>query len=41
MISGARDGAIRAMDHGVPHGPDLASSEGARGRLTLRGNLAV
>jgi uncharacterized secreted repeat protein (TIGR03808 family) len=41
MISGSRDGAIRAMDHGAPHGPDLASSEGARGRLTLRGNLAV
>lgn len=41
MISGARDGAIRAMDHGTPHGPDLALSDGIAGRATLRGNLAV
>lgn len=40
-ISGARDGAIRAMDHGAPHGPDLALSDGVAGRLTLKGNLAV
>ncbi|MDQ8698306.1 TIGR03808 family TAT-translocated repetitive protein [Hyphomicrobium sp. LHD-15] len=40
-ISGARDGAIRAMDHGTPHGPDLALSDGIAGRVTLRGNLAV
>jgi len=41
MIAKARDGAIRAMDHGVAHGPDLASTEGTSGRLTLSGNLAV
>jgi uncharacterized secreted repeat protein (TIGR03808 family) len=41
MISGARDGAIRAMNHGVPYGPDLAASDGVTGRLALRGNLAV
>jgi uncharacterized secreted repeat protein (TIGR03808 family) len=41
MISGARDGAIRAMDHGAPHGPELAGSDGPIGRLMLRGNFAV
>lgn len=42
MISGARDGAIRAMDHGAPHGPDLASAEPAKaGRIAISGNLAV
>lgn len=42
MISGARDGAIRAMDHGEPHGPDLASAEPPKGgRIAISGNLAV
>lgn len=41
MISGARDGAIRAMDHGVPHGPDLASAAPSAGRHVISGNLAV
>lgn len=42
MISGARDGAIRAMDHGRPHGPDLAAADApAAGRLVVSGNLAV
>lgn len=44
MISGARDGAIRAMAHGVPHGPDLASADASAsdtGRLVLSGNVAV
>jgi uncharacterized secreted repeat protein (TIGR03808 family) len=41
MISGARDGAIRAMDHGLPQGPDLASGDGPAGRLSISGNLAV
>ena len=41
MISGARDGAIRAMDHGRPVGADLAKG-GARqaGRVTVTGNVA-
>lgn len=42
MISDARDGAIRAMDHGTPHGPDLASGAApASGRISVSGNLAV
>jgi uncharacterized secreted repeat protein (TIGR03808 family) len=42
MISGARDGAIRGMDHGVPIGPDLASADApGTGRLVISGNLAV
>ena len=42
MISNTRDGAIRAMDHGQPHGPDLASADAPAGsRLAISGNLAV
>lgn len=42
VISGARDGAIRAMDHGVPQGPDLASAAApSAGRHVISGNLAV
>jgi uncharacterized secreted repeat protein (TIGR03808 family) len=43
MITGAKDGAIRAMDHdGVAHGPDLASAEPPKGgRIAISGNLAV
>lgn len=42
MISGARDGAIRSMDHGVPVGPDLALAQApATGRHSIAGNLAV
>jgi len=42
MISGVRDGAIRAMDHGVPHGPDLATAAAQTvGRVSVSGNLAV
>ena len=42
MISGTRDGAIRAMDHGVAHGPDLATAgASATGRISVSGNLAV
>ncbi len=33
MISGAKDGAIRAMTHGVPVGPDLASEAPASSRV--------
>jgi len=43
MISGAKDGAIRAMDGtGAPSGPDLVAAEPPfAGRLVLSGNLAV
>jgi len=41
MISGAKDGAIRAMMHGLPLGPDLASEAQASGRISIVGNLAV
>jgi uncharacterized secreted repeat protein (TIGR03808 family) len=41
MISGAKDGAIRAMTHGVPVGPDLASEAPAGSRISVAGNLAV
>jgi len=44
MISGAKDGAIRVMDHGTAHGPDLARAEAAGtagGRLAISGNLSV
>jgi uncharacterized secreted repeat protein (TIGR03808 family) len=42
MISGAADGAIRAMDlHGNPTGPDLARIESANKRLSVIGNLSV
>lgn len=37
LISGARDGAIRASDHHRVHGPDLAR-EPVSGRVTLAGN---
>jgi uncharacterized secreted repeat protein (TIGR03808 family) len=40
MVSGATDGAIRAMDGaGEPTGPEL--THGADGKLSLAGNLAV
>ena len=41
MISATKDGAIRAMDHGTAHGPDLALDAPAGGRLAISGNLAV
>ena len=42
MISGAREGAIRGMDHGVPVGPDLAlTGAPTAGRHSITGNLAV
>lgn len=40
MISGSRDGAIRASDHGRLFGPDLAK-EPTVGRVTITGNAAV
>lgn len=42
MISGAREGAIRAMDMGRLHGPDLAREAVATtGRVVIEKNLAV
>jgi uncharacterized secreted repeat protein (TIGR03808 family) len=41
LISGARDGAIRAMDKGVATGPDLARAGVSSGRITIAGNVAV
>jgi hypothetical protein len=40
MISGSREGAIRASDHGRIFGPDLAK-EPTAGRVTITGNAAV
>ena len=42
MISGARDGAIRTMDHGRPVGADLAKGgDRQAGRVTVTGNVAA
>lgn len=41
LISGARDGAIRAMDRGRAFGPDLARSGTTSTRVTIAGNVAV
>lgn len=42
MISGTQDGAIRAMEHAVPHGPDLASADvRPPARIVVSGNVAV
>lgn len=38
IISGARDGAIRMLDHGRPTGPDLARAP-AGGRIRTAGNI--
>ena len=39
LISGAREGAIRAMDHAIPVGDDLITGM-TRGPLTILGNAA-
>ena len=41
MISGARDGAIRAMDKGVAVGPDLVRGGIQSSRITIAGNVGV
>jgi len=41
LISGARDGAVRMMDHGRPVGGDLAHVPPPAGRITVSGNLAA
>lgn len=43
VISGSEDGAIRAMDHGRAHGPDLALAHSATkpGWISITGNLAT
>lgn len=39
LISGARDGAIRAMDQGQPVGPDLAKTGTTSVRVSITGNM--
>ena len=39
MISGARDGGIRALKHAEPYGPDLALSRTDSGRVLIERNL--
>jgi uncharacterized secreted repeat protein (TIGR03808 family) len=39
MISGARQGAIRAMNRGTPHGPDLGPSGTETARVRIGGNM--
>ena len=41
MISGTRDGAIRAMDKGVAVGPELVRGGAPSSRITLSGNVGV
>ncbi len=41
MISGATDGAIRAMTRGSAHGPDLALTTTETPRIRITGNMAV
>jgi hypothetical protein len=40
MISGARDGAIRALKLAEPYGPDLALSRTENPRVLIDRNLA-
>lgn len=40
MISGTRNGAIRAMREGEPIGPDLVNDAGRKGRTTITANIA-
>ncbi len=41
VISEAKDGAIRAMNHGAVLGPDLAREPQAAGRIMVTGNVAT
>jgi uncharacterized secreted repeat protein (TIGR03808 family) len=41
MISGARDGAIRALKLAEPYGPDLALSRTENGRVLIERNMAI
>ncbi|MEZ5852930.1 MAG: TIGR03808 family TAT-translocated repetitive protein [Hyphomicrobiaceae bacterium] len=41
MISGAREGAIRAMDKGVLVGPDLAIAGTQSSRISITGNVSL
>ncbi len=41
LISGSRDGAIRADDHGVPLGPDLGTGTTATKRVAIVNNLTI
>jgi uncharacterized secreted repeat protein (TIGR03808 family) len=39
MITGTKNGAIRAMTTGVPHGPDLAAAPNPAARMSVTSNL--
>jgi hypothetical protein len=39
MITGTKNGAIRAMTTGVPHGPDLAAAPNSAARMSVTSNL--
>jgi uncharacterized secreted repeat protein (TIGR03808 family) len=41
MISGAAEGAIRAMNRHQPFGPDLAATRTETGRVTITGNVSA
>ncbi len=41
MISGSKDGAIRALKLGVPYGPDLALSRTESARVLIERNMAI
>jgi uncharacterized secreted repeat protein (TIGR03808 family) len=41
MVSGAKDGAIRAMDHGRAIGPDLALAASTDPRVSVSGNVVA
>jgi uncharacterized secreted repeat protein (TIGR03808 family) len=41
LLSGAKEGAIRAMDHGLPVGPDLALRPSTNPRVSITGNIVA
>jgi uncharacterized secreted repeat protein (TIGR03808 family) len=41
LISGAEEGGIRAMNHGILAGPDLAREPASTNRIAISGNRAV
>ena len=41
MISGSKDGAIRALKLGVPYGPDLALTRTESARVLIERNMAI
>jgi uncharacterized secreted repeat protein (TIGR03808 family) len=41
MLAGCRDGAVRAVERGVPHGPDLARTPIDSARVSVTGNVVA